>query len=103
MKTLLAVVIAVALSAAPDKSSKKPGPPSQTTEITLTGCVDQRGERYVLKSATDMTVVTRLKGKGFSDDNFARYIGQKVTVSGSSREGLMEVTKITKLADTCSE
>ena len=32
---------------------------------------------YVLKSKKNMKEVTALKGKGFSEDNFARYVGSK--------------------------
>ena len=100
MKTLTAVILALTLSAAPDTTPKKS--PPKTTQSALTGCLDQRGERYVLTSETDMATITQLKGKGFSDDNFARYIGRKVTVHGSTNGDVFEVVKVTKRADTCS-
>jgi hypothetical protein len=104
MKALAAVLFALTLSASPDKNPKKTTPSSpKTNQETMTGCLDQRGERYVLTSETDMTAVTQLKGKGFSDDNFARYIGQKVTIQGKANGSIFEVVKVTKVADTCSK
>ena len=97
MKVLIAVFLAGTLSAGPDKDTK----PAKNVGTELTGCLDQTRERYVIKSETDMTVVTELKGKGFSDDNFARYLGQKVTVHGTSKGDVFEVVKVTKLAETC--
>ena len=102
MKVLTALFLAFTLSAAPDKASKKSDPTNSKNVATeVSGCLDQSGEQYVLKSETDMTVVTKLKGKGFSDDNFARYVGQKVTVHGTTKGGVFEVVKVTKLAETC--
>ncbi|HYI93443.1 MAG TPA: hypothetical protein VEX68_07860 [Bryobacteraceae bacterium] len=97
MKVLAAVVLAFALSDGPDKDPKT----AKHVQTERSGCLDQSGEQYVLKSETDMTVVTKLKGKGFSDDNFARYLGHKVLVQGTSKGDVFEVVKVTKLAETC--
>jgi hypothetical protein len=71
-------------------------------ETAVTGCLDQRQEGYILSDSADMAKVITLKGKAFSDDNFARFIGQKVTVHGTVEGGTMQVRKISKVADTCS-
>lgn len=84
--------------AGPDPKQKA----SPTKSQKITGCLDQRGEGYVLKSEKDMKDVTKLKGKAFSDDSFARYVGHKVTVSGDRDGELLLVTKIVNVADTCS-
>lgn len=100
-----AVVIAVAsvLCAAPEqKQGKTPAAPSEKAQSSLTGCIDQRNDRYILASEADMSKITILKGKGFSDDNFARYIGHKVTVHGAQRGDVFEVAKIVNVSDTCS-
>jgi hypothetical protein len=103
MKVLAAILLTLTVSAAPDKDPKKSDSRNAKDIATeRSGCLDQSGERYVLKSERDMTVLTKLKAKGFSDDNFARYVGQKVTVHGSSQGDIFEVVKVTKLAETCS-
>jgi len=68
----------------------------------VTGCLDQREERYVLRSEADMSKITTLKAKGFTDDNFARYIGHKVSVYGHGDGEVFEVVKIENLSDMCS-
>lgn len=68
----IAVALAGLLSANPEeKHQKKPATASENTQSSLTGCLDQRGERYILASEADMSKVTALKAKGMSDDNLA--------------------------------
>jgi len=95
---LLALMIAALGLAGPDPKPKA----SSTKSQEITGCLDQRGDGYVLKSEKDMKDVTRLKGKAFSDDNFARYVGHTVTVSGTRDGELLLVTKIVNIANTCA-
>jgi hypothetical protein len=102
MKVLTVIVLAITLSAAPQQTPKEPPAPSKRVQTEMSGCVDQQKEEFVLTSPADMTVLARLKGKGFADDNFARYIGQKVSVRGYATGRVFEVVKIVKLADTCS-
>jgi hypothetical protein len=104
MKAILVALFAVAVVwAGPEpKGKKRPAERPQVAQQGLTGCLDQRGESYVLKSVKDMKEVTALKGKAFSDDDFARYVGHTVTVYGTKNGDLLEVTKIVNVADTCS-
>jgi hypothetical protein len=87
----------------------KQGKGSQSRALkpeSLTGCVDQRGETYVLAGAT-MKEGARLSGKAFSSDNFARYIGQTVTVRGtvdrSVSPAVVDVVKIDAVSDSCKD
>ena len=101
----LSILVALAslLCANPEeKRQNKPITASEKTQSSITGCLDQRGERYILASEADMSKVTVLKGKGMPDDNFARYIGHKVTVRGAQNRDIFEVTKIENISDTCS-
>jgi hypothetical protein len=106
MKLVTSLLLPLMVWAAPDdlqKSSKRPRKDVQpAASASLRGCVDQRGEAYVIRSTDDMARVTALKGKGFSDDNFARYVGQQVKVYGRASNGSFEVTKIDKISETCS-
>jgi hypothetical protein len=101
MRTLLIFCFAALLFAAADEKPKKAGKPAVTT---LTGCVDQRGDRYVLTGDKELNAVAELHGDGFPDDNFARYVGHKVTVEGAlAREGEMPVIKVRKITDVANE
>ena len=97
MRFLSTLVMALAIVAAPQSPN-----PTSVKETSLTGCLDQREQTYVLSSGADMSTVTKLKGKSFSDDNFARYVGKKVTVSGAMEGDTLQVRKIEQVADTCS-
>ena len=101
-------LLLLALAAFPDQQTpgsnpqSRPPKPKRAVETVLTGCLDQRGETYVLSSTSNMSKTTTLKGKTFSDDNFARYVGKKVSVRGTMRSEALEVSAVEKLADTCS-
>jgi hypothetical protein len=103
MRTVLMLCFAGLLLASPDEKHKAAAKPARTS---LTGCVDQRGETYVLTGDKELNEVAVLHGDGFSDDNFARHMGHKVTVEGTiSREGdepSIKVRKITDISDSCS-
>ena len=94
---LLAVTIAAA-------QKDKPAA-AKTKQTTLTGCIDQRGETYVITEDTAMKAQAVLKGRAFSDDNFARFIWTKAAATGELKdeEGkrLLHVTKIETVAGTC--
>ena len=66
----------------------------------MTGCLDQQGETYVLRGLDQARRVATLRGKAFSDDNFARYVGHKVTVYGNvTKDGDTTVVHVTKVDD----
>ena len=48
-----------------------------------------------------MEKATTLRGRAFTDDNFARFVGHKVRVTGESKEGVLHVDKIEKIGETC--
>ena len=101
MRAGLIVCLTGCLLAGPaEKKARKPA------ETTLTGCMDQRGDIFVLRGDVQLKTITVLHGVGFSDDNFARHMGHKVTVNGTlANEGdqkVMKVRKITTVSDVCS-
>ena len=72
----------------------------------LTGCLDEEaGPQYVLRGDQELRLLAVLKPQGFPVQNFARYLGHKVTVTGSlsSENGtpLMAVRSIKNIADIC--
>jgi hypothetical protein len=103
MRLIIMVVMISTLAAAPEKKpSKKTANQAPKSEAALTGCLDQQGERYVVSSETDMKKLFVLSAKSFSNDNFARYIGHKVTVHGRHDGESFEVVRIEDVAETCS-
>jgi len=103
---LIGCLTGMLLAGAADTPKKAGKPAEKAATSTMTGCVDQRGDNYVLTGDKELNAFAVLHGEGFSDDNFARYMGHKVSVEGStSRDGenvTVKVKKITDLADTCS-
>src|SRR3954451_21134848 len=66
--------------AADTTTNRKSSPTRSPVTEAMTGCLDQRGEAYYL-AGPDLKAEAQLKGKSFSDDNFAQYIGHLVTVT----------------------
>jgi hypothetical protein len=106
-RTVTAILLAAASLWAADngavsKRRNRTNEPPKTE--SMTGCVDQRGETYVLTGAA-MKQEARLSGKAFSDDNFARYIGHTVTVHGTvdrtASPAVVQVARIEDVKQTC--
>lgn len=80
--------------------------PKGGDRVTMTGCIDQRGERYILTEDERLNKRAVLRGRAFSDDNFARYVGHRVTVQGSSspegEERIISVDRLDDVAETCA-
>ena len=103
-RILLALIVGLPLAwSAPDtqtKNTRDTVKKARTAVSSLTGCLDQQGEGYVLRDLGSARAVSSLKGKAFSDDNFARYVGHKVTVHGTiEKQGQASVVHVTKVDD----
>jgi hypothetical protein len=100
LRTLLAIMLCLPMVwSAQEKNAPKAKKSSAATEA-ITGCVDQSGEKYILRSLSGAATVATLRGKAFSDDNFARYVGHKVTVHGArQKEGESVVVHVTRIDD----
>jgi len=72
----------------------------------MTGCIDQRGENYVLTGDDELKKKAVLRGRTFSDDNFARYLGHKVKVQGSAvtegEDAVINVDRIDDISGSCT-
>lgn len=103
MLKLWIVSLAMVLSAAAAET-KLPKKAEPAKSESLTGCVDQRGETYVL-AGSSMKEEAKLSGKAFSDENFARYVGHTVTVKGnvdrSVTPPVVNVVRIDEVSATC--
>jgi hypothetical protein len=100
---LLTLMFAVGVAAVPPQPGKTP----PSTKTSLTGCVDERDGQYVLTNDTNLQPTARLQpAAGSPEDNFARYMGQKVTVQGvlSKQEPLpiMTVESVQTVSQACA-
>jgi hypothetical protein len=82
-------------------SKRKAAPAS-----SLSGCVDQQNGRYTLVDDRNLELVADLEADGFPTEGFAKHMGQKVTVRGTSITGsarpLFKVRSIEILSETCA-
>lgn len=84
----------------PTKSAAKPAGTS------LTGCVDEQEGRYVLVDDRTLSPIADLAAEGFPQEGFAKHLGHKVTVRGTSNPGgtrpLFRVRSVEAVSDVCS-
>jgi hypothetical protein len=82
------------------KESKK------DSTATLTGCVDEPEGRYVMISEQSRDVIADLAADGFETEGFAKHVGHKVTVRGTSNPGttrpLFRVRSVETISDACA-
>jgi hypothetical protein len=72
-------------SAATDqKESQKQKSENRTAGSSLTGCVDEQDGHYVLVDDRNLTPIANLEADGFPVEGFAKHMGHKVTVRGTS-------------------
>lgn len=104
---LITTAMWTGVASAADKKPSKPAKRAPAASTTMfTGCIDQRGDNYVLTGDKELHTVAILHGDGFEDDNFAREMGHKVTVEGTlagdADPKTIRVKKVTKISDTCA-
>jgi hypothetical protein len=110
MLTLLAVLAPPAVFSAvqePQSQSKmQEGKKKVTSGASLSGCVDQQDGRYVLVDDRSLAPVADLEADGFPTDGFAKHMGHKVTIRGTSNSGstrpLFKVRTIETVSETCA-
>ena len=111
----LALMAAAGMTAAgaPSQSSSqqqqqqpKKRPPAKEKESSLTGCVDEHDGHYVLVDDRELKPVADLEADGFPTEAFAKHMGHKVTVRGTSNPGgarpVFKVRAIDTVSDTCA-
>jgi hypothetical protein len=97
----------VAFSAAqePQSQSKAQGK-KVASGASLSGCVDQQDGRYVLVDDRSLEPVADLEADGFPTEGFAKHMGHKVTIRGTSNSGgarpLFKVRTIETVSETCA-
>ena len=74
---LLILLLIMPLTAQSQKQKKSP-----VKMDTVTGCVDEKTDVYILRSDDQLRELATLEPVGFDRTNFARFVGHKVAVSG---------------------
>jgi hypothetical protein len=73
---------------------------------SMTGCIDEDNGRYVLVDDKDLKPIADLEADGFPTEGFAKHVGHKVTVRGSSTPAssrpLFKVRSIETVSETCA-
>jgi hypothetical protein len=97
------------LSAAQAPNSQKKaqtGKKKAASGSSLSGCVDQQEGHYVLVDDRSLSPVADLEADGFPTEGFAKHMGHKVTVRGTSSSGstrpVFKVRSIETVSETCA-
>lgn len=76
------------------------------TGASLTGCIDEQDGHFVLVDDRTLTPIASLEAVGFPQEAFAKHLGHKVTVRGTSNSGaarpIFKVRSVDKISDTCA-
>jgi len=92
------------------QGSAKPTPKqaSKPAEVSLAGCVDQAQDgSYILIHDQTRDRIATLVAEGFPVEGFAKYLGQKVTVRGTSgpdeSSSSFRVRSVEVVSDRCGQ
>ena len=73
---------------------------------SLSGCVDEKEGHYILVDDRSLNPVADLEADGFPTEGFAKHMGHKVTVRGTSTSGstrpVFKVRSIETISETCA-
>jgi hypothetical protein len=85
-----------------DKKAPAKGKPASAQ---MTGCVDEHEGQYVLLDDRTRDPIASLEAEGFETEGFAKHVGHKVTVRGTSNPGSarpnFRVRSIETVSETC--
>lgn len=107
---VLAVFATIAPSsgfcAAQEPNSQKKAPAAKKKAApgaSLSGCVDQQEGHYVLADDRSLSPLADLEADGFPTEGFAKHVGHKVTVRGTSTSGSTRPVFKVRTIETISE
>jgi hypothetical protein len=103
---LFAIVAIFALSGfAAQEQKQSPKSEGREKVTALTGCVDETEGHYVLVDDRNLSPITRLEADGFPTEAFAKHLGHKVTVRGTSNSAgsapTFKVRTVEAISDVC--
>ena len=95
---IFALLLAATLWAADNHKLGKAGQQQASRATMIVGIVDQVGMDYVIGEGKNIEGKMYLRAQGFSPDNFARYVGERVQVEGRiGTDGDRRTFTVTKL------
>jgi hypothetical protein len=103
-----AILSALVLCSTPRPAQAQANPQSKAERkpSSITGCIDEENGRYVLVDDRELKPVADLEADGFPQEGFAKYLGKKVSVRGTSSPGeirpLVKVRSIEPISETCA-
>src|SRR5215471_7658428 len=98
---------ATLLAAQTSNSQKKASTSKKTASgATLTGCVDEKDGHFILVDDQGLNPIADLEADGFPTEGFAKHMGHKVTVRGTSNSGStrprFKVRSVETVSETCA-
>ena len=100
MRFALILFLALGTVVSPAAQKGQKGAEAKQSAITLTGVIDQKGNDFVLSGDQGMQTAAVLRARGFTDDNFARFVGNRVQVRGElTTEGDRRILTVRSLDD----
>jgi hypothetical protein len=109
MSAILAVAVpvaAVSAAQAPPSEKKAPAGKKTSSGASLTGCVDEKDGHYILVDDRGLNPMADLEADGFPTEGFAKHMGHKVTVRGTSSSGStrprFKVRSVETVSETCA-
>jgi len=100
------VVSSSAFAQTERKQTEKKAPAKHKSgSASMTGCIDEQEGHYLLLDERTRDPIANLEAEGFETEGFAKHLGQKVTVRGTSSPGdtrpIFRVRSIETVSDTC--
>jgi len=95
-------------AARPEQKQEQKQKPSKGKDDTtsLSGCIDEDDGHYVLLNDKTRDPIANLEAQGFPTEGFAKHVGHKVTVRGTSSSDstrpVFRVRAIETISDVCS-
>jgi hypothetical protein len=103
---LLSSVASTVVSAPLPQQENAPKKDAKASLASLTGCVDEQEGRYILTDDRELKPIANLEAEGFPQEGFAKHLGHKVTVRGTSTPGdsrpTFKVRSIAMVSETCA-
>lgn len=105
----VAILLAGLTGTLPGWQEKKPDSRQQQKAgktSSMTGCVDEQDGRYVLVDDRQREKIANLEPDGFPLEGFAKHLGHKVIVRGTSNAGdalpVFKVRTIETVSESCA-
>jgi hypothetical protein len=102
---LLSLPVAGVPQEPPSKQAPQPKKTAPTSAASLSGCMDEQNGQYVLIHDQTRDLIANLEAEGFPTETFAKYLGHKVTVRGTSNPNgahpVFKVRSVETISETC--